>query len=212
MSVKQSAASGFTILELMIAASVFAVILLVVAGGVISFTNDYYKGITSSKTQDVTRSIIDTLTQSIQFGKSVSTGLSGPGGAQGICIDNTLYSYVIGQQVTDTSPNGAIHQAYHGLIADSGGCGAPSVPNSNAALASTRRELLGQHMRLSALSVSSAGTLYTIHVRVIYGDDDLLVPTVGGGTNWANELCGGSITGSQFCAVSDLTTTVKQRL
>ena len=207
---RQSA--GFTILELMIAATVFSIILLVVAIGVISFTNDYYKGVTSSKTQAVARSIINTVSESIQFDKRVSTSLSGSSGTQGICIDNTLYSYVIGQQVTDANPDGTKHQAYHGLIADTGGCGTPNVPNSNTALASTQRELLGRHMRLGALDVSAAGGLYTIRVRVIYGDDDLLVPGVTGSTDWSRELCGSNIIGGQFCAVSDLTTTVKQRL
>jgi hypothetical protein len=86
------------------------------------------------------------------------------------------------------------------------------VPNSSSPLAGTARELLGPHMRLGALDITSAGSLYTVHVRVIYGDDDLLTPTVSGSTDWNSELCSGTTAGSQFCAVSDLTTTVKQRL
>lgn len=203
---------GFTILELLVASTVFAVILLVVAIGVIRFTNGYYKGITSSKTQSTARSIIAEISQSLQFGKNM-TPLAGSGGVGGLCIDNTLYSYAIGQQVTDSAPNASKHQGYHGLVVStSGDCSAatPTVPNASS-LPATSRELLGQHMRLSALTVTAAGSLYTIHVRILYGDDDLLTPAVSGATNWANEICAG-ISGSQFCAVSDLTTTVERRL
>lgn len=197
--------NGFTILELMVASSVFAVILLVVAFGVISFTNSYYKGVTSSKTQAVARSIMNNIAESIQFGKDISVPAAGAGGAQGLCIDNTLYSYVIGQQVTDVNPNGVLHQGFHGLVVSSSGCTTPTVPNASSLVGS--RELLGQHMRLGAFDVTPSGGLYTIHIRVIYGDDDLLTSTA-----WASARCGGSIAGSQFCAVSDLTTTVEQRL
>ena len=204
---------GFTILELMVAATVFSVILLVVAVGVIGFTNSYYKGVTSSKTQAAARDIMNAIAESVEFSKGAPSTLSGGGGAQGLCIDNTLYSYVIGQEVVDSSPSGA-HQAYHGLIVSSAGCGAVNVPNSPAALPPTSRELLGSHMRLGVLSVQPAGTggLYSIEVRVIYGEDDLLTPAVGGSTDWSQELCAGNSGGNQFCAVSDLTTTVQQRL
>ncbi len=203
---------GFTILELLVASTVFAVILLVVAIGVIRFTNSYYKGITSSKTQATARSIIAEISQSLQFGKNM-TPRAGAGGVSGFCIDNTLYSYAIGQQVTDNAPDASKHQGYHGLVVSTGGdCSAatPSLPNT-AAVPASSRELLGQHMRLGALTVTAAGNLYTIHVRVLYGDDDLFTPAVFGSTNWANEICSGT-SGSQFCAVSDLTTTVERRL
>src|SRR6185437_5108772 len=153
---RRNTSEGFTILELMIAASVFSVILLVVASGVISFTNDYYKGITSSKTQDIARSVINTLTQAIQFCTTPPASLPASGNAQGFCIGNTMYSYVIGQQLSDTPPDGTKHQAWHSLVADNSGCGVPNVPNSNAALLATQRELLGPHMRLSALDITSS--------------------------------------------------------
>lgn len=211
--------TGFTILELMVATMVFAVILLVVAVGVIRFTESYYKGITSAKTQSAARAIMDEISQSIQFGKNVSFPVSA--GLGTVCVDNTLYTYKIGQQVTDSTPFLA-HQSYHGLIATVGGDCSGSVPltistalnaPATSALPSGSRELLGAHMRLSDLTVQPVGgNLYTIRVRVIYGDDDLLTPPVAGSTVWANELCNGQVTGSQFCAVSDLSTTVERRL
>jgi len=203
---------GFTILELMIAASVFSIILLVVAVGVLNFTNSYFKGITTSKTQDAARSVMNTLTQSIQFGQTVTLPTyNSSADTWGMCIDNTLYAFRLGQQVTDTAPQPGINQGYHGLVASSG-CTLPaSLPTTQTL--NNGRELLGEHMRLNTLSVTQSGNLYTIHVRIISGDNDLLTPNVTGSTDWATttETCSGSA-GTQFCAVADLTTTVEKRL
>lgn len=206
--------AGFTILELMIAASVFAVILLVVAVGVTQFSNQYYKGVTSTKTQAATRAIIAEISQAIEFSKSVTVIPAGGGGIAGLCVDNALYSFKIGQQVVDASPNASAHQAYHGLVVGStSSCTAGTVPSLpvTSAVPAGSRELLSRYMRLGALDVSNVGDVYTVHVRVIYGDDTLLYPAVSSGTNWANEQCSNAA-GSKFCAVSDLTTTVQQRL
>jgi prepilin-type N-terminal cleavage/methylation domain-containing protein len=210
---RSSYESGFTILELMVASAVFTIILLVVAIGVLSFTNSYYKGITSSKTQVMTRAIMAEITQSIQFGKSI-TALSGSGNVFGSCIDNTLYSYALGQQVTDVAPQGGLHQDYHGLIVTTGSdCtnATPSLP-STPTLPTGSRELLGNRMRLSALTITPSGNLYIVHIRVLYGDDDLFTPTVSGNTDWSAEFCASGHAGSQFCASSDLTTTIERRL
>lgn len=218
--------AGFTIIELLIATMVFGVILLVVAVGVVRFANDYYKGITSSRTQATTRAVLNQISQSLQLSKTF-TVLPRSGNTLGFCVDNMLYTYMPGQQVTDTRPAGgfAIWQGYHGLLATNYGPCPSAIPASihsyfepgggtSGAPASTR-ELLGQHMRLAALDIQQNGKLFTIRVKVIYGDFDLLTPTVIGGTNWitngALENCAGK-TGDQFCAVSDLTTTVEQRL
>jgi len=213
--VQRRPSAGFTILELLIASAVFAVVLLVVAVGVLRFTHDYYKGITSSQTQETARSIMAEVSQAIQFGKSITVIPADGSGVAGLCVDNALYSYKVGQQVTDSSPNASLHQGYHALVVDTGAsCSAgatPSIPDTSA-LPSGSRELLGQHMRLSALDVTSAASgVYTVRVRVIYGDDDLLIPGISGGVTWADEHCT-SDAGTQFCAVSDLTTSVEQRL
>ena len=203
---------GFTILELLVSTSVFTIVLLIVAVGAVSFTNSYYKGIASSKTQAATRSIIAEVAQSIQFGKSI-VPLTGAGGVRGVCIDNTLYSYLIGQEVIDNAPQAGLHQGYHGLVVTTGGdCTAatPAIP-AVANLPAGSRELLGQHMRLSDLSVTQTGNLFTIRARVMYGEDDLFIPTIGAAPNWSQEFCAGRA-GSQFCSVSDLTTTVERRL
>jgi hypothetical protein len=65
-------------------------------------------------------------------------------------------------------------------------------------------------MRLGALTIESLdGGAYSVHVRVIYGDSDVM--TSPNGSDWSNVICKGGA-GSQFCAVSDLITTVQPRL
>jgi prepilin-type N-terminal cleavage/methylation domain-containing protein len=211
---RKTSDAGFTILELMISSSVFAVVLLVIAVGVINFTNNYYKGIISTETQSTARTVMADISQSIEFGESVNLNLSN-GNVSGVCIDNTLYAYVVGQQVTDSSPNSSQNQGYHGLVAGNIGCsslstltpylGSGSQGNSGS-LPSGARELLNQHMRLGVLSITPNGDLYTVQVRVIYGDTNLLTSK-----NWATATCV-SGAGSQFCATANLTTTVEKRL
>ena len=204
--------SGFTILELLISMSVFAVVLLVIAVGVLRFTDDYYKGVTSSKTQATARAIMSEVSQSIEFSKTVTPIPPGASGIGGLCVDNLLYSYKVGQEVIDNSPIGSQHQWFHDLVVSNPGtCTGSTTPTLPATLPAGSRELLGQHMRLGAFSITSTGKVFTIRVRVIYGEDPLLNPPVSGGTNWATESCVSGM-GSQFCAVSDLTTTVEQRL
>jgi type II secretory pathway pseudopilin PulG len=196
---------GFTILELMIASTVFAVMLLVVAVGVISFTDSYSKGITEANTQSVARTIMADVSQSIEFGKTIYVLPLSSSGVGGICVDSTLYSYQLGPSVVNGN---------YGLVETSGvECSTTTTPFSDNSASS--RQLLNQNMQLATPLVlaSDQSNPYTIRVRVIYGTDDLL--TTPNPTSWvtqgASEECEG-VTGSQFCAVSDLTTTVDQRL
>lgn len=208
---------GFTILELLIASTVFSVILLVVAVGALTFTAQYYKGVTSSKVQSAAREAMNELAQAIEFGQSVNTSVFDPTtGIGGVCVDGTVYGYALGQQVTDNAPKlgSPWYQGFHGLVAISGGtCTTTAIAGvlNTQNLPAGARELIGRHMRLSAFSVQQNGDLFAIRVRVIYGDSDLLSPAVSSSTDWSVENCNGS-SGTQFCAVSDLQTTVERRV
>lgn len=214
--------SGFTIIELLVATAVFSVILLVITAGVIGFSRQYYRGVVSSNTQATTRRIMAEITSAIQFGGSVTTDLTN-GTTMAFCVDNKTYSYVIGQEVKDSSPVLSDDQGYHGLVADNGttACNPAAVPPSvptTASLSASQRELLGENMRIAALSVASEdGQTFHVHVRVIYGDNDTLSPDVtASGFDWAAD---GSDVGClldrstlQYCSVSDLTTTIQKRI
>ena len=206
--------AGFTVLELMVATTIFAIVLMVLTVGVLSFSRDYFSSVTRSNTQTVARAIMDDIAKTIQFGQTVpQSGVSG--GTQVLCIDNVEYLYTIGTQVS-TVVDSAKHQGKYGLVkrvpASACGSSAPDITSGAAFFnSSTDKELLAKNMRLSDLSVTPAGTdTFTIRVRVAYGDDDLLgvTPT----TSVWNTLSCKSGSGSQFCAVSDLSTTVQQRI
>lgn len=216
MNAHSNKQAGFTIIELLIATGVFAVLLLVITAGIINFTRQYYKGIVSSNTQSTARAVMSEVTQAIQFGGVVTTGLSN-GSARGFCVDSKVFSYIIGQEVIDNGGSGA-NQGYHGLVVDTNDttCSSATLPtvSTTAALGPNTRELLAERMRLSNLTVTDNGNdTYTVHVRVLYGDDDVLQPSPSiAPVVWSNEKCGASFTSSQYCAISDLTTTIQKRV
>jgi len=212
------AAGGFTIVELMVSTAVFGTVMLIIAVGALRFTHDYYKGVVSSRTQEAARAIMSELTQSLQFGTDVSaTNNGGSTILNGYCMGSVEYSAAMGYQVTPTGSLGP-HQAQHGLVKRIGvsGCGT-GLPTDDVIAGpfdpTTQRELLGPHMRVAALDITQLNTdLYQIHLKIIYGDDDLLNPAVTAGTtDFSGEGCSGAA-GSQWCAVSDLTTTVNKRI
>lgn len=216
--------SGFTIIELLIATAVFAIVLIVVTTGIMQFSRQYYKGVISSKTQNTARAIIDELARAIQFNGGQVNAITGPNGAKGFCVGGSKrYSYVHNTQLTD-GPAGP-NQDSHALISDNiSGCGGgtPAVDvSSKGLLSGTERELLNQHMRLSKFTIDENNDLYTISVRVVYGDNDLLCsPAISNNCNdpaasfpaAAMDLTCKQSAASQFCAASELTTTVKKRV
>jgi prepilin-type N-terminal cleavage/methylation domain-containing protein len=209
-------ARGFTIIELMIATAAFSVIILVITVSVLQFSKEYYKGLIASSTQSAARTLMDDVTRSLEF----DSGNFAPLGTTGYCLGGAKrYSFALDKEVTETAPNAGDDQTSHGLVSDSvTGCSSSTAPlnvkNLPANLASVTptlsdpTELLGQHMRLAIFSIKpdSSGVAYTIDIKVVYGDDDLLTSPTS-----ANMACK-STAGSQFCAVSELITTVTKRV
>lgn len=203
---------GFTVIELMIATSVFAVVLVVVTTGILQVSRLYYKGVNEANTQSVVRSITDTVAQTIQFGggtvATTTPGAATPSSPKVLCVGNQRFTYDLGWQVVDSTPNASSHQAYHGLVQDDfSGCSASTSQPLNVQ-SITGRELLSPNMRLSKLSVIDLGSnLYRVEVRIIYGDDDLLKDPNDPLTSCINETAG-----TQFCTISELNTIVTKRV
>jgi prepilin-type N-terminal cleavage/methylation domain-containing protein len=197
---------GFTIVELMIATLVFSTVLLVVTIGIIQITRVYYKGLNEAATQDTVRSITDTIGQAIQFGggEVTPTDARADKSTKSFCIGNTQYTYTSGMQLVDGPPDAGKSETNRVLLTRTlAGCNAAS-PN-----ATSGRELLSPKMRLAELAVkqdTNEPDLYKVTVRVAFGDDDLL-----NNPNSAKPSCK-STAGSQFCSVSELTTTVVKRI
>ena len=206
-----SVQTGFTIVELMIATLVFSVILLVITAGVLSFTKAYFKGLYISATQDTARSVIDTLAQSLQFnGGGVSYALQDPTNPSSpittYCLGGKQYDFTLNTKQTDVSSS---HVFYESKRTSDATCTAK--PPTAFDPANGDRDLLATNMRLSDFSLTPpSGTdgLFTVHIRVAYGDDDLLVFPSG---HPEQAKCSLDV-GSQFCAVADLETTVQKRV
>jgi prepilin-type N-terminal cleavage/methylation domain-containing protein len=200
--------AGFTIIELLIATAVFSVILLVCAFALLQIGRTYYKGVTSTKVQETARSIMDDISRGIQFsGDPIAPTSSNPPQTYMFCVGSQRYSVKTNQQVIDTSPDSARHQGYHALVIDTvAGCNSGSGSQNLDAQTVSGRELVSPNMRLAKLTVTDVGAnnLYQINIRVVYGDDEVLDDTF---TNCRSERAG-----TQFCAVSELTTTVQKRL
>lgn len=194
---------GFTIAELMIATLVFSVVLLIATTSIIEVGHTYYKGINEANTQDTARTIMENIGQAIQFGGGTitATQTAQPGTMQQFCVGNQQYSYDLGAQlVTGTPGSGQTNASVR--VTNLPACNSSSTPQTGGT------ELLAPRMRISDLSVTplTDGTSYRIHVKVAYGDDDLLSNPHG-----PDALCKGNV-GSQFCSTSDISTIVYKRV
>ena len=198
--------SGFTIVELMIATLVFSVILTVITMGVMSFTNRYYKGANVSTTQNAAQSILDTITQAIQFGSAIVQPSSAT--TNYFCAGGYAFTYDKG--VLYTGSQTGLYMAP---------MGSTCTPTTTGG-----KQLLGTNMRITNLAVTNVNAaehLYSVSITVAFGANDLLCSPGQGNcygsaamtTFWpVSDLRCKTTTGSQFCAVSTLTTTVEQRI
>lgn len=216
---------GFTLVELMIATSVFAVLLLVATATVVRFTTNFQRSVTATSTQNIARSIIDTLSQSLQFDGHTFAQLGDVGGAHGFCLGTTNYSYVLNKQMGEDTPHVLVQKPADGL-------GCTQTQNFSMAGSIQGTEMLAEHMRLAKLRVEQQGTnLFKLSIRVVYGDDDLLCVEGESGALACDSTDDSSASiralnsedklaklkckphkGSEFCAVSNLETTVQSRI
>lgn len=219
---KRLNSAGFTIVELMIASTVFSVILILISIGLISVGRVFFKGVTLTNTQEVTGVITEDIASSIQLsGESITFPITANGSTKGFCIGTRRYSYLEGVQLSD-NPSSS-DQAKHVFMVDR----VPSCNNSTQAQSLSLgsipagKELLSPKMRLGGLRIEPKGTgLYAVTVRVVYGDRDLLCSPSLSDCNTSVppvSLVFGEITckntvGSQFCGVSELTTSAYKRI
>lgn len=216
--------AGFTIIELLIATLIFSMVILLITIGVLSFTRAYYKGVNQSTTQNATRLILEDIAQSIQFsGGDVQPNLTSNNGSDAFCIGNKRYSYIKGKQLTDETPL-AVTQTKYALVSEKlNDCaGGAARDLSDAAgmdaciAAKTCTELLRPMMRLSNISIAptpaTSTDVYRVTIRIVYGDDDLLVNAVPVTPASTDARCATGISGVQYCAQAELTTIVKKRI
>lgn len=184
---------GFTLVELLIATTIFSVILLLCTFGMVQIGRTYYKGVTTARTQNVARDVMDNIAQAIEFGSSKPL----PDSATIVSTGSTSGAFCAGNLHFIYSKNTPVKGAVHAFQVDNNTLSCTSTTPTNS------KELLGENMRLSKFSITkSAVGDYTIIVKVTYGDNDLIN---------AEGSCNGGV-GNQFCASSELQTTVHRRL
>lgn len=141
-----------------------------------------------------------------------------------LCIGNIRYSYILDREIgTDPYAPGGAQTTWHSLwrdtLKDTKNCNPLDINQNTNAIAdgetlSPGYEMLGQHMRLirfwvSPVSTTAGVTVYKVDVWTAFGDSDLLsaedplhpttLPTCS------------SNQGTQFCAVSELSSYVTSR-
>jgi len=219
---------GFTIVELMMATLVFSVIMLVAAGAVVRFTSNFQRAVAATNTQNAARSVIDSISQTIQFnGGDKPTKLTA-GGKTGWCVGYTRYSYVKGKQLTDVDNATSTRYA---LMQDSTGTGCYGEAQTLSGGTPAGQELLGEHMRVIKFDINendAATGVWDVTIKVVYGEDEVLCsPSVPNScdTSMPSEIflkdyqitslddlqCKGG-KGTQFCAVSEIKTTIQRRV
>jgi hypothetical protein len=206
----------------MIATVVFSIVLLIITAGLLSIGRSYHKGVTSVQTQEAANAIAQSIGQDIQF--SGGGVVSRTGTYNMWCVGSRRYTFA------PAKAQGATGSPLNVVVADtaSGSCsGSTPIPDLNRQLNDGQyikaQSLLGPKMRVAKFTVAPAATnTYTVSVRVVYGDDDLLCsPSVAGdcasngvSTNLNNPdlVCKNVRAGTQFCAASEINTTVVKRV
>ncbi len=225
MSSKRSE-RGFTLVEFMIATGIFSMVLLVILAAITQISRVYTKGVITARTQQAARSVLDTMTQQLQYldgsPQPVSgVSLSGDGTPGALCIGSRRYSIVTNRQVSSGNPVTTERKQKHAIWADTApAVGCPAVtgmldsdkPTGGAA----DTELLPEGMRIVNLEVSRVGSsaVWKVAVKIVYGPDDLLESASGGAqaSSPSTTVCISAVSGSQYCAISELQTLVERRI
>jgi prepilin-type N-terminal cleavage/methylation domain-containing protein len=195
---KISNKKGFTIIELMIAVTVFSMVLLILSYGIINIGRMYYKNITSARTQEASRSVMDEISGSVQF--SSHDVIFHDGNPAVFCSGTDKYVVFPNSQV-----GGEGNHAIWREKTPEGVCSA--IHNFTDG-----QELLSENMEVLGFSVTEhPGDLIGISLSLAHippDGEDLLEDSNGDGRL---DSCLPR-SGSHFCAVSTLDTTVKRRI
>lgn len=208
MSKKQA---GFTIIEVLIATLVFTFVLLICLQGVTLIGKVYYKGVSQSRAQEFARTMSDEIIQQIQFGSTIPTLTTIPpsgvlGGQQSVfCIGDNRYQLTLNRQVDGTN-SALLREPKTTAVCDT------AAPFNNA------QEVVPRGMRLTKFNVRQDAVnpaIWSMEIKVIFGDEDLLDFPVGNRDEpsvFEIANCTTGISGSQYCAVSEVQTSIMRRV
>lgn len=229
-STKKFDKKGFTIIELMIATSAFSIVLLVCLGALVYVGRLYYKGITLTQTQAATRDAVDSIADAVKFSREVvepsdsnipyddepdDKGWNGH-----VCVGSRKYSYQLGKVLVNGTPAPGSNQTNQALVESVDPACDTGSPNNIPVDSNDLfppREILGEFMRLNEFTVTppdALSGLVTVSISIVYGgdgnkkNDSELFNYVSGDSDTI-ESCKTGVAGAQFCAVSNLSKTVK---
>jgi len=201
---------AFTILELLIATAISSGAILMLMFGFLSISQSYTKGLTVAETQNTARDVVNTISQSIQFGDPnlINTNYIGiPDGW--FCADNDIFVYQLGQSVSTTTAS---------LVESPLDTACPQAATTSSY--PSGKELLGPNMRLTAFSVTPGpDNTYVINIRVVYSVNNTFLigvtqssgPTLYYDQGSSKVICSGQ-SGQDFCATAGLQTVVESRI
>lgn len=220
---------GFTIVELLIALSILSTILTMSTVIMIQIGKWYNKGVNAANIQNTSRNLTSDISSALQFsGSNTRSGSTSYGGTNvsAICIDTIRYSYLLnkslGHDSGDTTGSPAIaasdtpHVIWRDQMKTRANCTPLNITTASIPADSdddnpmtNGYEMVGNHMRLTKFVVGYRGGtslgIVNITVNMAYGDSDVVI------NNGGTALCKGG-TGSEYCNISNLTTSVKRRI
>lgn len=208
--------SGFTILEVLIASMVFTVVLMICVQVITRIGQLYFKGVTSAQIQNLTRDLTDEFSQQIQFGSGIPYGIPNPdsisGGTAGdvliFCVGDNRYRAIMNRRLGDAGVTTVLQR-----IPYSGAC----VTTDTGFVGAT--ELAVKNMRILKLSIIRSTTdpyIWSLNIRLALGEDDQFSYSVAGSTDtpavYGSAICKSGISGSQFCSISELSSSLLRRV
>lgn len=228
---------GFTIVELLIAMAIFQVVLVLTMFAYLSISRYYQKTINSNRLQQVTNNTVDEIARSIQTTggllggsyltaidvdtntgnvddrtdtQTVSTNLDMSLGGTSFkvtCVDTTRYFYRLNVREQGGDVSNYVNHAFLSDQINSPNTCSSTQPGSISPL----RVILGQDMWLYGFSISQSGARYAISINAIYTSEIDDVDTTGMTSSPAYVSCKGGA-GREFCAASNVNTTVTRRI
>ena len=214
---------GFTIVELMIATSVFSVVIVLGLYAFIQINRYYTKGVNIVRTQEATRNLVADIGNQFQLTSGTYQQLTSgslPNGYDGVCVGNKAYIYKL------NSPEATDNHAIYSYAVATNTCPPPedSTPKT---------VLLRPGVRLLQLDIvdpyssqgDGSGPLYNITASLLYApydDPDAnsagtdLVDTFGDTNGNIDHIaawrCKASVSGSEYCSISKINTSVYKRV
>jgi prepilin-type N-terminal cleavage/methylation domain-containing protein len=214
---------GFTIIELMIALSILSVILVMSTVIMIRINHIYTKGVTMANLQNTSRNLVSDISSALQFtGDSpacYAPGCNDPANlsneARAYCIGSTRFTYVKDASLGTDGFDGSVtpHVLWKDTMLNSNTCKPLDLTVSGTptdTLTDTTDpgyEMVPEHVRVVRFDINQTAPdsgIFNVTLWTAYGDDDLI--------KTSPSLTCDSDKGSEFCALSKVSTTVVKRI